>query len=104
MDNDRALGRIPIRVIDQSWLAQTTLAEGDSLGQRKVVAPVDRRRLPAHVELPRVRARFAPAAGLLFPSEGAADLGPRRADVDVGDPAVGPDGREEPLGRREATR
>jgi hypothetical protein len=42
----------------------------------------------AHVLLPRVAARLAAAAGILLAAERAADLGARRADVDVHDAAV----------------
>src|SRR5256885_12604550 len=52
----------------------------------------------AHVGLPRVGAGFAAAAGLLLAPEGAADLGARGADVDVGDAAIR--GGEEALGLR----
>ena len=58
------------------------------LRQRQRVRPVDRVRLPAHVGFPRVGSGLAAAAGFLFAAERAADLGARRADVDVGDAAV----------------
>ena len=63
-----------------------------------VRAPVDRVRLPSHVGFPRVRAGLPSAAGVLLAAERAADLGARRADVDVGDAAVGAGRREEALG------
>ena len=46
----------------------------------------------AHVGLPGVRAGLAAAAGLFLAAERAADLRAGRADVDVGDAAVGPVG------------
>ena len=60
----------------------TPWASGSSL------RPVDGAGLAAHVGLPGVGARLAAAAGLLLAAEGAADLGARGADVDVGDAAV----------------
>ncbi len=59
-----------------------------ALGQRQLLAVVDRARLPAHVGFPGVGAGLAAAAGRLLAAEGAADLGARGADIDVGDPAV----------------
>ena len=56
-----------------------------ALGERKLGAPVDRVGLAPHVDPPGVRSRLAPASGLLLASEGAADLGPRGAEIDVGD-------------------
>src|SRR3546814_17280836 len=41
----------------------------------------------AHIGLPRVGAGFAAAAGFLLAAEGAADLGPARADIHVDDAA-----------------
>ena len=76
----------------------------DALGERKVAREVHRRGLPAHVRAPRVRARLAAAARLLLPAEGAADLGPARADVDVRDAAVRSGGCEEALGLAEVGR
>jgi hypothetical protein len=58
-------------------------------------AVVDRVGRAAHVALPGVGAGLAAAAGLLLAAERAADLGARRADVDVGDAAVGAGGRHE---------
>src|SRR5690606_23036842 len=74
-----------------------TSAELDPLGQRQVVAPVDGRSLAPHVRLPGVGAGLAAAPGVLLPSEGAPDFRTRGADVDVGDPAVGAGGGQEPL-------
>ena len=62
--------------------------EVDALRERQLAAPVDRAGLAAHVGLPGVRARLAPAAGVLLAAERAADLGAGGADVDVGDAAV----------------
>ena len=78
--------------------------EPDSLRERQVAAPVDRVRLPAHVGLPRVRARLAAAAGLLLAAERAADLGARRADVHVGDAAIAARRREKRFGGAHARR
>src|SRR5205807_7631117 len=63
----------------------------DPLRQRQLAAVVDRARLPAHVAFPGVGARLTSAASGLLSAEGAADLRTRRANVDVGDPAVRPD-------------
>src|SRR5262249_41492941 len=71
--------------------------EADPLRQGQGVAPVDRAGLPPQGGLPRVGARFPPAARRLLAAEGAADLGSRGADVDVRDAAVGALCREEPL-------
>src|SRR6188472_671428 len=78
--------------------------ELDALRQRQVLAVVDRAGLPAHVGLPGVGARLAAAAGFLLAAEGAADLGARGADVDVGDAAVAARGGEELLGRAHVER
>ena len=78
-----------------------------------VAAPVDGVGLAAHVGLPGIRAGLAAAAGVLLAAEGAADLGARGAEVDVGDAAVAAGGRQErfrvlqPVGeqrRRQAVR
>src|SRR3954453_7835838 len=77
--------------------------ELDPLRQRQLGRVVDGRRLPPHVRLPGVGARLAAAAGPrpppapLPPPERPADLGAGRADVDVRDPAVGADRRQELL-------
>src|ERR1700739_3704823 len=73
------------------------LAEAHALGQRQFGGVVDRVGGAPHVGLPRVGAGLPAAAGLLLAAERAADLGARRADVDVWDAAVGPVGRHEPL-------
>src|SRR5690349_22663202 len=72
--------------------------EGDALRERQIATPVDGVRLPAHVGLPRIRARLAAAARILFAAECAADLGAGSADVHVGDAAVAARRREERLG------
>src|SRR5208337_5669740 len=59
------------------------------LGERQPGRIVHRARLPAHVALPGVGAALPSASGLLLAAEGAADLGSRRTDVDVGDAAIG---------------
>ena len=79
------------------------VAELDALRQRQI-GEVDRIRLPAHVGLPRVRTRFAAAAGFLLAAERAADLGAAGADVDVGDAAIGTGRRQELLGRSQVLR
>ena len=43
--------------------------EVDALGERQILAPVDRVRLPPHVGLPRVRSGFAAAACLFLTAE-----------------------------------
>ena len=63
--------------------------EIDALRQRQVAAPVHGAGLAPHVGFPRVGTRLATAAGVLLAAERAADLGARRADVDVGDAAIG---------------
>src|SRR5262245_40152563 len=75
--------------------------EFNPLRQWQRIGPVDRVRLTAHVGLPGVRAGLAAAAGLFLAAEGAADFGARRADVHVGDAAIGSAGREESLRRSE---
>src|SRR5262245_24029669 len=75
----------------------STQVEADSLSERQIAAPIDRRGLAAHVELPCVRARLAPAAGILLAAEGTADLGTAGADVYVGDAAVAAARRQERL-------
>ena len=60
-------------------------------GRRAAV--VDGAGLAAHIGLPGVGAGFAPAAGLLLAAEGAADLGAGRADIHIGDAAIGADAR-----------
>jgi hypothetical protein len=70
----------------------------DALGERQIVAVIDRVGLAPHVGAPAVRAALAPAAGLLLAAERAADLGARRADVDVGDAAIRARRRQEALG------
>src|SRR5215207_7378017 len=60
-----------------------------ALRQRQGSAEIDRVGGPAHIGLPGVGAGLAAAAGLLLAAEGAADLGAGRADVAVGDAAIG---------------
>ena len=72
--------------------------ELDALRERQRGAVVDGVGGAAHVGLPGIGAGFAAAAGFLLAAEGAADLGAGRADVDVGDAAVGAGRREEALG------
>ena len=60
-----------------------------ALRQRQGRAVVDGVGGAAHIGLPGVGAGLAAAAGFLLAAEGAADLGAGRADVDVGDAAVG---------------
>ena len=63
--------------------------ELDALGQGQLARVVDGVGGAAHVGFPGVGAGFAATAGFLLATEGAADLGARGADVDVGDAAVG---------------
>src|SRR6478609_9414837 len=72
-----------------SFIGRSGDVELHALGERQLAAVVDRVGRAAHVRLPAVRARFASAAGFLLAAERAADLGARRADVDVRDAAVG---------------
>ena len=69
-----------------------------ALGQRQRGAVIDGVGGAAHVGLPGIGAGLAAAAGFLLAAEGAADLGAGRADVDVGDAAVGAGRRDEALG------
>src|SRR5262249_27414665 len=57
--------------------------EFDPLRERQFAGPVHGYRLPAHVRLPCIAARFASASGVLFAAERAADFGSAGADVDV---------------------
>src|SRR5690606_7696273 len=56
--------------------------KANPLRQRELVRIVDRVGGAAHVGPPCVRAAFAAAAGLLFTTERAADLGAGRPDID----------------------
>src|SRR5580704_3523355 len=58
--------------------------EPNPLSERQLRTPVDGVRLAPHVRLPGIRARLAAAAGVFLAAEGAADLGPRSAEIDVG--------------------
>src|SRR6185312_9698592 len=71
--------------------------EANALGQRQRATPVDRARLPAHVGLPGIGTGLASAARFLLTAEGTADLSSRGADVDVGDPAIAAERRQEAL-------
>ena len=62
--------------------------ELNTLSERELRAPIDGVRLAPHVGLPRIRAGFAAAAGVLLTAEGAADFGTGGAQIDIGDPAV----------------
>src|SRR6478752_7337045 len=64
------------------------LDERDALGEGESPGEIDGVGGLAHVGLPRIRARFASAAGFLFTAKGAADLRARGPDVHVGDAAV----------------
>src|SRR6478752_2837048 len=63
--------------------------ELDTLRQRQVAGIVDCVRRPAHIRLPSVGSGLAAAAGVLLAAEGSAYLGATRADIDIGDTAVG---------------
>src|SRR5215204_3027805 len=72
--------------------------KADPLGQRQIIAIIDGVGRPPHIGPPAVRTALPPAAGLLLTAERATDLGARRPDIDVGDAAVRPGGRNETLG------
>src|SRR5690349_10991801 len=79
------------------WFQLYRSTELDALRQRKFRAVVDRCGLPSHVNLPRVAAALATAAGFLLAAERAADLRAARADVHVGDAAIAAARRDEQL-------
>ena len=81
----------PLYAIAGRAMPVQSMLERHALGQREIARVVDRVGGPTHVTLPGVRAGLAAAAGLLLATEGAADLGAGRPDVDVGDAAVGAD-------------
>ena len=72
--------------------------EGHALRERQCLAVVDGVGGAAHIGLPGIGACLAAAAGFLLAAECAADLGARRADIDVGDAAIRADDRDECLG------
>src|SRR5690606_31671521 len=78
--------------------------EGHALRQRQRLRIVDGVGSAAHVSLPGVRAGLPAAARLLLAAKGAADLGARSADIDVGDTAVRALRREESLRFRDVAR
>jgi hypothetical protein len=71
--------------------APLACAELNSLRQRKLSRKVDRVRLAAHVALPAIASALAPAAGILFPAERAANLRTASAGVYVRDTAIASD-------------
>src|SRR5690349_9325129 len=77
--------RSPLRKVStrHSMPRAGALQELHPLRERQFGRVVDGVGRPAHVRLPRVRARLAPAAGLLLAAEGSADLGSGRPDVHV---------------------
>ena len=86
----RRMHRCPSLVTDSTEL--------DALGQRQIVAPVDRAGLSPHVVLPGIGTGLSSATGILLAPERPADLGATGADVHVGDAAVGAGMGQEPLG------
>src|SRR5215472_9011161 len=64
--------------------------ELNPLCKRQALAIVDRITGSTHIGLPRIRACFTAAPGLLLAAEGASNFGPGWADIDVRDSAVGP--------------
>src|SRR5688572_24464567 len=72
--------------------------EAYSLCEGQIAAVVYRVGRAAHVGLPRIGARLAPASGFLLSAERAADLRAARPDVDVDDAAVAAARRHEALG------
>src|SRR5262245_34568765 len=72
--------------------------EADALRERQLAAVVDRVGRAAHVGLPCIGARLAPAAGFLLAAERAADLRAAGPDVHVDDAAVAAARRHEALG------
>src|SRR5438093_293963 len=72
--------------------------EANALRQRQCARIVDGRGHPAHVGLPRIATGLAPAAGFLLATEGAANLGAARPDIDIDDAAIAALGRGEQLG------
>src|SRR3954449_177341 len=89
-----------MRAISSSPRCGMGVSDGErhALREGQLTGVVDRVGRAAHVALPRVGAGLASAAGLLLAAEGAADLGARRPDVDVGDAAVRAVGGEKALG------
>ena len=88
------------RAVGQCYVSLTASfshIEPDPLRQRQLASVVDRAGLAAHIRFPRVRAGLAPAPCGLLASERAANLGPGRADVDIGDPAIRTFGRKETM-------
>src|SRR6185312_8713857 len=85
----RAVGMCQIVLIRDERPATTDSSELHPLGQRQLAGIIDGIGTLAHVGPPRVRAGLPSAAGFLLAAERAADLRPGRADVDIGDSAVG---------------
>ena len=59
-----------------------------TLRQGKILTPINRVGLPAHIELPGIRAGLAATAGFLFPTKSTADFRTGGTDVHVGDAAI----------------
>src|SRR5450631_4040765 len=72
--------------------------EIDPLGERKLTGIVDGVRGPTHVTPPCVGPRLTTTTCLLLAAESPADLGARRPDVHVADPAVRAVSRNKALG------
>src|SRR5258706_378396 len=72
--------------------------ELNALRQRQRVRIIDRIGGTPHIGLPAVGAGFAAATGFFLATEGAADLGARGSDVDIGDAAIAAGSRHETLG------
>src|SRR6202041_1935538 len=68
-----------------------------SLRQRHLSAPIDGIGLAPHIGLPGIRARLAPAAGVLFAAERTADFRAGGSKIDVGNAAVAAVSRQEPF-------
>src|SRR6266403_29498 len=99
LGGEEASRQLLLRCLDASSPPRPSRSdvEPNSLSQRQLRAPVDGVRLAPHVRLPGIRARLPAAARVFLAAEGAADFGPRSAEIDVGDTAIAAVGGEEAL-------
>ena len=82
----------------QGWWLCGFVAELNTLGEWKLVAPINGVGLTAHIGAPGVTATFTAAASLLLAAECTADFGTAGTDIDICDTAVAPAVRQVLLG------
>src|SRR5262245_26606150 len=87
-----------VSVSSNSGRQANSVTERDALRQWQILTVIDGGGLASHVNLPRIAATLAAAAGFFFTPEGAANFRTAGADVDVGNAAIAAASGQEQFG------